>query len=357
MSSRSGSRWTSERRTCGGAGGFLAAALVLGAALLAGCGGVASPHAAAPEFPDGPAFDHAKHLEKGVECLDCHEGADEAAKAPMPTLEICMECHEELEEDKPEEERLAATWVDEAGKPRWHAVMALPDEVIFSHASHAAKKVECTDCHEAVTKSRRISYDLRLDMQDCVTCHAERNAPGACETCHHEIGRDWKPPSHARLWMVRHGQEVRRGAAPETITDDCSTCHTETSCTSCHRAREPRDHTETWRRGGGHGLAASLDRERCQACHEEPSCIACHAEARPRSHRAGWGGRRSRHCLNCHEPLAPDSPDGCGVCHTDAPSHALAPPKPDWHRPDMECALCHPAPHADGGRDCNACHR
>jgi hypothetical protein len=71
-----------------------------------------------------------------------------------------------------------------------------------------------------------------------------------------------------------------------------------------------------------------------------------------------WGGKRSRHCLNCHQPLRPDSPDGCGVCHKGTPSHDRAPRQPGWHTPDMQCLLCHsPLPHADNGQNCNACHK
>ena len=332
----------------------LALALSIG---VAGCGLHADDPG--PQFPPGPVFGHASHLDKGLECLDCHEDAEEEAEAGMPDFDFCLECHEEMDEERPEGEQLADVWLDPDGTPRWHNVTAQIDDVVFSHAVHVAKDVDCADCHTGIEQSERVAFDLRQDMDACMTCHAQSDAPNECATCHETIGPDWQPPSHARMWMTLHGQEIRMGGAPDGIEDNCQLCHTQTTCADCHRTRSPRDHRESWRRGGGHGIAASLDRVRCQTCHEVHSCRACHENARPRSHRGRWGGSRSRHCLSsCHEPLRPGSGDGCGVCHMGTPSHQRAPTKPAWHTPDMDCQLCHtPLRHADNGRNCNACHR
>ena len=350
-------RWGSHLRSETARSRLALVAVTLAMLVTAGCG-FDEGGSAGPEFPPGPRFNHSSHLDKGLECVDCHETAEDEAEAGMPNFEFCMECHEEMDEERPEEERLSTMWLDADGNPRWHNVTAQSDEILFSHSSHVARGVECSECHTGIEASERVGFDLRQDMNDCITCHTSRDAPTACETCHEEIGPDWKPPSHSQLWTTRHGQEIRMAGTPEGLEDDCSLCHTPTMCADCHNTQAPRDHTQSWRRGGGHGLASSMDRTRCQTCHEVHSCIACHENARPRSHRAMWGGKRSRHCLNCHQPLTPDSPDGCGVCHKGTPSHDHAPPKPGWHTADMQCLLCHtPLSHADNGQNCNACHR
>jgi hypothetical protein len=335
---------------------FVSAGLVLAAAA---CGVHTADSESGPQFPPGPSFDHASHLDKGIECIDCHEDFEDEAEAGMPEWDFCMECHEDLDEEREEGKKLADLFMDPDGNPRWHNVTKQDEDIIFSHATHVSAEVECSECHTGIEQSQRVAFDLRQDMDDCMTCHAERETSNECATCHVTIGPDWKPPSHSRLWMTLHGQEVRMGGAPDGITDDCALCHTQTMCADCHRTQPPRDHKESWRRGGGHGIAASMDRARCQTCHEVHSCRACHENARPRSHRGSWGGRRSRHCLSsCHEPLRPGAGDGCGVCHMGTPSHDRAPAKPGWHTADMDCLLCHsPLSHADNGQNCNSCHR
>jgi hypothetical protein len=121
----------------------------------------------------------------------------------------------------------------------------------------------------------------------------------------------------------------------------------------------PRDHTNQWRRFG-HGISASLDRDRCEACHRPDSCTACHSTVEPASHTGNFGSPRNTHCLGCHEPLRNE---GCVACHSGTPSHALAKPKPPDHNAAMNCRQCHipggvqpPMPHVDNGSNCNSCH-
>jgi hypothetical protein len=178
---------------------------------------------------------------------------------------------------------------------------------------------------------------------------------GDCATCHRTIDRDWRPPSHGANWTRGHGASYL--AKGEATTDRCSLCHAESSCSSCHEDSPPESHTNHFR-GRGHGFLASLDRDRCSTCHQTDSCDRCHRETEPKSHfAASWGGTTSKHCLVCHFPLQAEN---CSVCHEDAASHALAPPKPPDHSPGMNCLQCHgltaPLPHATKGDDCNACH-
>ena len=170
----------------------------------------------------------------------------------------------------------------------------------------------------------------------------------------HVIDQEWKPPTHDDSWTRAHGPRARAGSrAP---LDSCALCHREDTCAECHRVEQPLSHTQGFRLKG-HGLLASMDRGSCAVCHEPSSCEACHAETLPLSHGGMWGGTKSLHCLTCHTPL---EQNGCAVCHKGTPSHALAPPKPDWHDPAMNCTACHghgePLPHVDNGENCNLCH-
>jgi hypothetical protein len=207
--------------------------------------------------------------------------------------------------------------------------------------------------------------DPALVADRCAACHDLPSFPerGRCATCH--VGT--KPADHDRLWTDMHGQAVRRD--PAAVTNRCSFCHdapgfpTQSRCNGCHMTEPPRDHTQSWRVDGGHGLSASMDRDRCTACHTADTCRTCHQTVEPKSHRGAWGAPKDRHCVNCHLPLTKNSQEGCGVCHEGTPSHASAPPMPAEppHRPDLQCRKCHfgpkNLPHADNGTNCVTCHR
>ena len=135
--------------------------------LVVGCG--LNTADSEPQFPSGPVFDHASHLDKGLECIDCHEGAEDEDEAGMPEWDFCLECHEDLDEERGEGEKLADLFMDPDGTPRWHNVTAQDEDVIFSHTTHVASDVACGDCHSGIEQSMRVSFDLRQDMDDCMT--------------------------------------------------------------------------------------------------------------------------------------------------------------------------------------------
>ncbi len=301
------------------------------------------------------AFVHRVHVvDEGLECINCHEDGEVEDDPGMPGPGLCTFCHDTIDEDKSAERHVASLF-DEEERFRAAHVSRLADEVVFSHLRHVAAGVECGACHAGIEESGRVTAALAVDMARCTDCHAERDQPAECATCHSVIDEGWKPATHERDWERAHGRAFRaRGPEP---TDGCFLCHTETSCADCHTLRPPDDHTNVFRRRT-HGITATLDRDRCAACHQPDSCESCHAEVLPVTHVGNWGGTRSRHCLGCHFPLRAN---GCVTCHRATPSHALATPKPSWHTPTMNCRQCHgvgqPLPHFDNGSDCNACHR
>lgn len=419
-------------------GALVAAAFVALAAVVVGCSAFEAFHPAAerktdaaaatlpaaPAKPQRIAFDHRSHLEKGVGCADCHEGAEKSDKAPMPAVDFCMNCHEEIDAKKPKERTVTAFLDKPGGTPQWSHVTEQAPGVVFSHKTHLAKKVECATCHTGIAESRAVSRELFTDMDACTKCHASAGAKNECSTCHKEAqasvaagkgqywppanhGKTWpsdhgvvarrehptaraeqcdlchgkdagaasctqchttkKPADHERIWTTLHGQAVR--ADPGQVTSRCAFCHDapgfprESKCLGCHATQAPRDHTQSWRVDAGHGLAASLDRERCETCHKTDSCVACHESMQPRNHRGVWGAPRDTHCAGCHLPLSQDEPGGCGVCHKATPSHQAAPRMPAQppHRPDLQCRQCHDAPphlrHFDNGTNCLRCHK
>lgn len=308
--------------------------------------------------PDRP-FSHKKHLDKelDLECSACHTKADKGEEAGMPAnLKKCMMCHEEIDENKPEGKKLANLVGD---PPVWSTETKLPDEVKFSHKTHVDGKVSCTDCHKGIPTSEGITAEqVKLSMEDCMSCHTDKKVSNDCSTCHSAIAKDIKPPSHLHSWKELHGKTVRM-RNEENRLDRCSMCHSESACAKCHQDEAPKNHTNFWRIQG-HGVQASVDRNQCATCHRTDFCDRCHSETSPRTHTASWGSGQNRHCLTCHEPLASNN---CTMCHKDTASHSTAPPKPAWHNNGMNCRQCHgpglaaPWTHVDNGDNCNGCHR
>ncbi len=300
------------------------------------------------------AFSHKFHVgDQGLECAACHRNWEKSDDPGMPSAKQCALCHDDADADKPPERQVASMF--DGKKFKALRVMALADEVVFSHKSHATRGSECATCHADVAENDVLTPSLAPTMDSCTNCHAQTAGPQDCAVCHKEIRAEVAPPNHRADWKRGHGAVVRE--CSRATGDRCELCHTESSCTACHQTELPASHTAFWRRRG-HGLAASMDRESCATCHAPSSCDTCHQETQPSSHRAGFGAPTNRHCIGCHEPLAGDS---CGACHKATPSHALAPPKPPDHTPAMDCRMCHgngqPLPHFDNGSDCNACHQ
>ena len=324
---------------------------LLGIALLAGC---ALVDALRPGV--GPlTFSHRVHVdEMGMDCAACHEDAWMDDAPGWPWQDTCLACHDEIDAEKDEARRVEAAFpIDEDGRLALTARGALSDEVLFSHLAHVDAGLDCAECHVGAEATDRALP--AVTMASCMACHESREQPNECATCHSEVDRSWRPPSHDLGWERLHGHASRTCAGDPAR--ECSTCHDERTCADCHLVTPPRSHDHAFRTRT-HGFHASLDRDSCSTCHEPDTCSQCHLSTTPRSHApATFGGAVSMHCIGCHLPL---EDNGCSVCHQAAPSHALATPKPDWHHPAMNCRQCHgvsaPLPHVEKGDDCNACH-
>ena len=136
----------------------------------------------APQQP--LAFSHKIHSgDNKIGCLYCHTNAERSPFATVPTMNICMGCHNVVATGKPEVVKLRQEY--EAGRPiEWIRIHDMPDFAYFSHQQHLAKGIECQTCHGPVETMERVYQARRLNMGDCVSCHRQNNAPTSCITCH-----------------------------------------------------------------------------------------------------------------------------------------------------------------------------
>ena len=324
---------------------------------LAACLAITARRGAASHSQRGLIFDHPKHVEEGMDCVDCHDFADGANG--MPDHELCSICHDfDVDAPTPETCSPCHAQADYKVVP-WKS--ALSEERRFDHDTHTAAELACTACHGEDPQPQARRAPLK---PWCVQCHESRDAKlTACDTCHEELSTDVRPTTrrglriahdNPRAWEQMHGREAQIDPAY------CGLCHDEDNdCAACHRVTEPRDHTVTWRRRT-HGLQARWDRGRCNVCHEEDSCIKCHQNTKPMSHRGGYGRPLNRHCVNCHYP---PTQTGCTVCH-ESIEHPTAFPSPHIVGIyPLTCRPCHPgglpnrAPHfMNSTTRCRTCH-
>lgn len=131
-------------------------------------------------------FNHSKHIENGLSCVDCHVGATTQAQATLPSLETCLMCHEEAVTESAEEEKLRTIAQAQTGL-RWTQITRVPSHVYFSHRRHAEiAGLECATCHGTMREavSPPVRPFLKPTMDACLSCHEKAGMESDCNDCH-----------------------------------------------------------------------------------------------------------------------------------------------------------------------------
>ena len=134
------------------------------------------------------AFSHQLHVEElGSDCTDCHQHVLVGARATIPNIEVCADCHEEAQTESPEEARVVEHV--QAGEPiPWVKVTTMPEHVYFSHRRHAATaEIACETCHGNVGQMTQpvVRPAVEMTMDHCMDCHEEAGASNDCIWCHY----------------------------------------------------------------------------------------------------------------------------------------------------------------------------
>jgi cytochrome c2 len=150
--------------------------------------------------PEQPIFySHKVHAGVNqISCLYCHSFATTGKHANIPSVNVCMNCHMNINqysgsagplfrEDGSEVNGTAeieklytyAGWDPKTrlytgkGHPiEWIRIHNLPDHVFFSHAQHTnAGKVQCQTCHGPIQQMDEVHQFAPLSMGWCINCH------------------------------------------------------------------------------------------------------------------------------------------------------------------------------------------
>lgn len=253
-----------------------------------------------------------KHID--TKCADCHKSTN-YKEAPKD----CIGCHKM---DDKHENTLGTKCESCHGERDWKDVKRFDhDKTKFQlRNAHAAKKVQCKDCHKDLKH-------YRDTPMDCLSCHKkddkhEGQLGPKCESCHSD--RDWKVPrfDHAATRFPLVGKHLpvkcadcHKTARYKDAPRDCWSCHQKddkhklkfgTACESCHNARAwglwDYDHA----RRAKYVLDGAHRKLACETCHTQPApagkaaasvgntCIACHR--RDDQHDGAFGPA----CEQCH---------------------------------------------------------
>ncbi|HYF32349.1 MAG TPA: c-type cytochrome [Chitinophagaceae bacterium] len=148
--------------------------------------------------PEQPIyFSHKVHAGVNqINCMYCHSGAWESKHAGIPSLNVCMNCHQTIDtysgdplihedghtvDGTGEIKKLYAAagftpgqpWDPAKAKPiEWIKIHNLPDHVYFNHSQHTRTgKVQCQTCHGEITAMDEVKQFSDLSMGWCINCH------------------------------------------------------------------------------------------------------------------------------------------------------------------------------------------
>ena len=132
------------------------------------------------------AFPHNTHMRAGMDCIDCHSGADVRDAAGIPSVRKCMLCHAKLAKDKPEVQK-AIEYANRNVEIPWVRVYSFsPDaHVKFRHEPHYQAGIACATCHGDLSKSTVAERTVHHTMGSCLTCHRQMSATEDCAACHY----------------------------------------------------------------------------------------------------------------------------------------------------------------------------
>ncbi len=140
-----------------------------------------------PAIPQPIAFNHRKHTQDlGLACEFCHKYVRQGAHAGLPAADTCSMCHSVPQGSSTEAARVTEL-ITEGDPLQFNKLFRLPSHVYFTHRRHVGiGELECENCHGAIANTERPPGRplVRITMEFCTDCHAEREQTLDCNGCH-----------------------------------------------------------------------------------------------------------------------------------------------------------------------------
>jgi cytochrome c2 len=128
----------------------------------------------APEQPI--AFSHKIHAgQYEIDCKYCHTGATKGKNATIPSVNVCMNCHNQIKSGTNTGDAEIGKIVRAFNENRpieWVRIHNLPDLAYFNHSQHVnVGNIECQTCHGPVQEMDVVRQHSLLTMGWCIDCH------------------------------------------------------------------------------------------------------------------------------------------------------------------------------------------
>jgi len=311
--------------------------------------------------PEGPrdnnlAFRHQLH---GFACTNCHVpgGGDDLSQIAIPQPTVCLGCHAPQAASHLQatdqcktchvpvvQSTLTQAEVAAFPKPASHQA----GDFAVSHGALAADEAgDCATCHDRT--SCLVCHGGAAHLQDAILSIPLPREDGPQGV---QLPENTTPPFHEGDFAVNHA------AAASAGQPNCTTCHSESTCNSCHEGQgSPSFHPTDFL--ASHGPEAYGRVSDCSSCHNaEAFCRTCHlslgldaqGEIGGAYHddQALWilshatAARQDlESCVSCHQQT------DCLRCHSARAGLGVNPPGPDFNgssindRNKAMCTLCH----------------
>jgi hypothetical protein len=130
-------------------------------------------------------FPHKIHVANEIDCGFCHTGVEVSEQAGIPSVSQCMICHQSINTDSTEIQKLAA-FASRNEEVPWVRIYSFEKEaaVRFSHKRHVKADVACSVCHGNVAEANDMRREIHWTMGKCIDCHRSKAASTDCLVCH-----------------------------------------------------------------------------------------------------------------------------------------------------------------------------
>ncbi|GGD82951.1 c-type cytochrome [Planktosalinus lacus] len=185
-------------------------------------------------------FSHKIHAgDNQIDCNFCHSSARKSKHSGIPSLNVCMSCHENIYEYNGEEDiengytkefydaEIAKlydavgwdaeerTYSGEEQPVKWVRIHNLPDLAYFNHSQHVnVAGIDCQTCHGPVEEMEILYQYSPLTMGWCIDCHRTTNVDLE--------GNEYYEKIHAEL-SKKYGVEKLTAAQMGGL--ECGKCH------------------------------------------------------------------------------------------------------------------------------------
>ncbi|WP_159038544.1 c-type cytochrome [Brumimicrobium mesophilum] len=149
------------------------------------------------------AFPHDIHAGiNGIDCKYCHNSANKSKSAGIPTTNVCMNCHKQVQGAGDQVEKIKNIYASAGFSPEgggkysgetenivWNKVHSLPDHVYFNHSQHVEiGGVDCKQCHGDMTKQNELPRVVPVEELNQIEGNVQLSKPtltmGWCIECH-----------------------------------------------------------------------------------------------------------------------------------------------------------------------------